>query len=159
MFEIFTNLPKEIAVFLISMIPIGELRASIPIAINVYEMGNFETYFWAVFGNLVPVILIVLFIEKISDYLSHHVYFFNRFFTWLFEHTRKKHSRKFEIYEELFLILFVAIPLPITGGWSGALAAFVFGIPPKKAIPLIALGLMIAGGIVMMITRGVNFVI
>lgn len=159
MIEIFTNLPKEIAVFLISMIPVGELRVSIPLGLNVYHLSATETYLWAVMGNLVPVILILLFLGKISNYLSHHVYYFNRFFEWLFEYTRKKHSKKFERYEELFLVLFVAIPLPITGGWSGAIAAFVFGIPPKKAIPLIALGLLIAGGIVMIVTRGINFVI
>ena len=74
--------------------------------------------------------------------------FFDKFFTFLFERTRRKHSKKFEKWGALALITFVAIPLPITGGWSGALAAFVFGIPFKKALPLIFSGVIIAGVIV-----------
>ena len=81
--------------------------------------------------------------------------FFNRFFTYLFERTRKKHNGKFEKWGALALITFVAIPLPVTGGWSGALAAFVFGIPFKKALPLIFLGVIIAGAIVTGLSLGV----
>jgi len=159
MFEFFTHLPREVAIFLIAMLPVGELRLAIPIAIQHYNMSIASAYFFSVLGNLAPVLLIIFFIEKVSSFLSHRYGIFNKFFKHLFEWTRKKHSRKFEIYEELALILFVAIPLPITGGWSGALAAFVFDIPPRKSIPLITLGLLVAGVIVMAITKGVYFVI
>lgn len=158
MFELFSFLPKEIVIFLISMVPIGELRVAIPIAINKYGMGALSAYTWAVLGNIFPVIFVVFFLEKISAFLSRKVALFNKFFTWLFEHTRKRHGKKFERYEEFFLVLFVAIPLPATGGWSGALAAFVFGIPPKKAIPLISAGILIAGIIVISVTKGITFV-
>ena len=71
----------------------------------------------------------------------------------------KKHSKKFETFEEIALVTFVAIPLPGTGAWSGALVAFVFGIPPKKSIPLIFLGVAIAGIAVSLITLGIKFFI
>jgi len=137
------------------MIPIGELRAAIPIAINNYGMTVSGAYLWAVLGNIVPVLFIIFFLDRTSGYLSRKTQFFNRFFEWLFERTRRKHSKRFETYQELALLFFVAIPLPVTGAWSGSVAAFVFGIPPKKAIPFIILGVLVSGVIVSLITQGI----
>lgn len=141
----------------IAMTPIGELRAAIPLGITHYRLGVLETFLIAVVGNIIPVIIIAYLLEPISKWLSRHSKYFRCFFEWLFERTRKKHSKKFELFEEVALVTFVAIPLPMTGGWSGALAAFVFGIPPKKAIPLVSLGVVIAGVIVTVITVGIRF--
>ncbi|MCK4592165.1 small multi-drug export protein [Candidatus Parcubacteria bacterium] len=151
----FNNFPPEIATFIISMLPISELRGAIPVAIGIYHLNPIEAYFLAVIGNIIPVIFILKYIEPVSKYLMSKCEFFNKFFIYLFEHTRKKHNGKFEKWGALALITFVAIPLPITGGWSGALAAFVFGIPFKKAFPLISLGVMIAGVIVTGLSLGV----
>ncbi len=137
------------------MLPVSELRGAIPLAIGVYNLNPVETYFIAVIGNIIPVIFILKYIDSVSKYLMSRSKFFNKFFTYLFEHTRKKHNGKFEKWGALALITFVAIPLPITGGWSGAIAAFVFGIPFKKALPLISFGIMIAGVIVMGLSLGV----
>jgi len=156
MIEYLSNLPKEAAVFIISMMPVGELRLAIPLAVNKFDMGIKEAFIISVLGNILPVIFIVYFLEDASKYLSHKSKFFHNFFEKLFEKTRKKHGKKFEVYEEIALVSFVAIPLPLTGAWSGALAAFVFGIPPKKSIPLICLGVFIAGVIVSILTVGVG---
>ena len=123
-------------------------------AIGVYHLDPVQTYFIAIIGNIIPVVFILKYIDSISKYLMSRSKFFNKFFTYLFEHTRKKHNGKFEKWGALALITFVAIPLPVTGGWSGALAAFVFGIPFKKALPLISFGIMIAGVIVMGLSLG-----
>jgi len=138
----------QLITFLIAMMPVSELRGAIPVALQVYELSPFSAFFWAVLGNLVAAALVLLLLEPFSNYLRHNFYFFNRFFTWLFERTRRKHNSKFEIWGALALVSFVAIPLPLTGAWTGAVAAFVFGIPFKKAFPLIALGVLIAGIIV-----------
>jgi uncharacterized membrane protein len=143
-----SDFPPVIAVFLLSMLPISELRGAIPIAIGVYNLSPIEAYFWAVIGNIIPVIFILKYLDTVSKFLASRSKKFNSFFLWLFERTRKNHGHKFEKWGALALITFVAIPLPITGGWNGALAAFVFGIPFKKALPLIFLGVMIAGVIV-----------
>lgn len=148
-----------IKILILSMIPIGELRAAIPLGITHYHLGVITTYFIAVVGNMIPIVFIVFLLEPVSNWLIKHSKFFKWFFNWLFERTRKKHSKKFEVFEEVALVTFVAIPLPMTGGWSGALAAFVFGIPPKKSLPLIALGVAIAGIIVTAITVGVGYFI
>jgi uncharacterized membrane protein len=71
----------------------------------------------------------------------------DRFFEWLFARTRKR-SGALEKYGAIGLVLFVAIPLPVTGAWTGSAAAFLFGIPFRKAFPIILLGVMIAGGLV-----------
>jgi uncharacterized membrane protein len=136
------------------MIPIGELRVALPLALTTFQIPLGWAFLIAVLGNTIPVVIIAFLLEPVSKFLSKHSKFFKWFFEWLFEHTRKKHSKKFETLEEIALVTFVASPLPMTGGWSGALAAFVFGIPPKKSIPLIFLGILIAGVIVSIITLG-----
>ena len=137
------------------MLPVSELRGAIPVAIGVYNLNPLEAYFIAIIGNIIPVIFILKYIDFISKYLMSKSKFFHKFFTYLFEHTRKKHSNKFEKWGALALITFVAIPLPVTGGWSGALAAFVFGIPFWRALSLISFGIIIAGVIVMGLSLGV----
>ncbi len=142
-----------IKTFLLAMTPIGELRASIPIALTVYRMDPFMAYIVSVLGNIFAVFLILVFLGTVSKWLSSHFYSFNRFFAWLFSKTRKNHSLKVEKYGSYILPLFVAIPLPVTGGWTASLVAFVFDIPFKKSFPLIASGILVAGGIVVLATN------
>lgn len=144
--------------FLTAMTPVGELRAAIPIALSTYGMGIIETYIISVLGNLVPVIAILWILEPVSKFLMQKFHWANRFFSWLFNRTRKKHSAKFEKYQGFALIGFVGIPLPVTGGWTGSLIAYVFGIPPKKALGQIVIGVLIAGIIVTVIVKTVGYV-
>ena len=147
-------IPPELSTFLIAMSPVFELRGAIPLAIGLYGLPVWSAYFFAVVGNLVPSLSILL-IGVLSNWLSHKFSFFDRFFTWLFARTRSQHAKKFERYKDFALILFVAIPLPFTGVWTASLAAFVFGIPFRRAFPLIAIGAIIAGIIVTLLTLGV----
>jgi uncharacterized membrane protein len=150
--SLFHNLPPQLATFLIAMIPISELRASIPIAIKIYHLSIQSALLWSVLGNLVPMILIVLILEPVANFLSRHIEIFRKFFEWLFEHTRKRGQKKFERWGELAVFILTAIPIPLLGGWTGPLAAFVFNIKLKKSIPLIILGCVTAGIIVMVVT-------
>jgi uncharacterized membrane protein len=150
--HIFQNFPPELATFLIAMIPISELRASIPIAIKVYELPVWSAWLWSVLGNLVPMILIVLILAPIADFLSRHFGIFEKFFAWLFRHTRRRGEKKFERWGEFAVFILTATPIPLLGGWTGPLAAFVFDVKLKKSIPLIILGCMTAGIIVIVIT-------
>ena len=146
-------MPPEIKTFLLAMLPIGELRASIPIAITVYHLPVWSAYFFSVLGNIVPMALIISVLDPISGFLSKKIYFFNRLFNWLFEHTRKANQSKFEkLGKNLAVVVLVATPVPFVGGWTGAIAAFVFGINFKKALPLVILGSLIAGAIVTLTT-------
>jgi len=152
---IFDYFSPEMGTFIISMLPISELRGAIPVAIGLYNLDPIHAYVIAVVGNIIPVIFILATINPVSKYLIKRSKLFNRFFSWLFARTQRKYNHKFEKWGALALITFVAIPLPVTGGYSGAVAAFVFGIPLKKALPLISLGIMIAGVIVTGLSLGV----
>jgi len=148
-------LPVELIILLVSALPIVELRGAIPFALGVYNLSPLSAFFWSIIGNIIPVIFILPLLGIVSNFLSKHSKFFKKFFIWLFERTRKKHNHKFELWGSLMLVLFVAIPLPMTGAWTGALAAFVFGIPFRKALPLIFLGIIIAGVIVSLMSLGI----
>lgn len=145
----------EIQTFLIAMTPIGELRISIPLALEVYHLPVWLAFLISIIGNLIPAIFLLLFLGKISNYLSHQFYFFNRFFTWLFERTKKSQAKKFEKWKEFGLIILVAVPLPFTGVWTGSIYAVLFGIPFKTALLLMAIGVILAGLIVTSITLGI----
>jgi uncharacterized membrane protein len=142
------TIPKDLKVFVMAMLPIIELRGALPYAVCVQpQIWIPKAYLLAVIGNLVPVIPILFLLEPVSTYLR-RVPILDRFLTWLFERTRRR-GKLIEKYEAIGLTMFVAIPLPVTGAWTGALAAFIFGIRRRWAIPCIALGVMIAGVIVL----------
>lgn len=151
--ELFSSVPHWLSTILLSATPISELRGAIPIAIGVYGMDPVETYILAVIGNMLPVIPLLLFLDPVSTYLRRFK-IGDMFFSWLFTRTHHKHSERFEKYGTFALTIFVAIPLPVTGAWTGCAAAFVFGIKFRHALLAISAGVMIAGVIVTAFTLG-----
>jgi uncharacterized membrane protein len=150
--ESLSSLPREAIAFIVSALPIAELRGGIPVA-STLGMGWREAYLVCTAGNFVPVIPIVFLFEPVAAFLRRWAPF-DRFLTRLFARTRRR-SSVVERYEAIGLVLFVAIPLPVTGAWTGALAAYLFGVRPRYAIPAIALGILIAGVVVTLATQGV----
>lgn len=152
------GVPGELVMMLLSSLPLTELRASIPVAYTVMAdqwcWPWWKIYLLAVAGNMIPVPFILMLLGPASRWLSRWKPF-DRFFNWLFERTRNKVGGHIEKYEALGLAVFVAIPLPVTGAWTGSVAAFVFGIPRKLALPSILLGVMAAGAIITLIMNGV----
>ncbi len=146
-----SGVPSWVAVVLISMLPVAELRGGIP-AGKALGMPVWEAALLAVAFNMVPIPFILLLLGPLSSWLSRHSRLMRRFFDWLFARTRRKHSRSFERWKMLALMLFVAIPLPMTGAWSGAVAAFVFDIPFWPSLTFIFLGVLIAAGVVSLAT-------
>lgn len=150
--NLFSGFPKELATFLIAVIPVTELRAALPLAYKVYGLSAFWAWFWSVAGTFFAMVLIVLLLDPVSQLLSKYISFFKKFFDWLFEHTRKKANGKMEKYGEWAIFILAATPVPFLGGMTGALAAFVFGVPLKKSLPLLLFGTMVSGVIVLGIT-------
>lgn len=141
------NLPKELMIFIIATLPIAELRFSIPI--GIYFLGKealAKIFILSVLGNMLPVIFILLLLKPISERLR-HFRLWSKFFDWLFERTRKR-ADLVQKYEALGLVMFVAVPLPVTGAWTGCLAASLFKIRFRYAFLAILLGVIIAGIIV-----------
>jgi len=133
-------------VIAIAASPISELRGAIPIAVSIYDFPWYYAFVFGIVGNLLPVPFILLFLDTIVQLLS-KVYFFDRILKWFFERTRKR-GKIIERYERIGLALFVAIPFPITGAWTGSIAAVLLGLKFRHAILSISIGVLIAGVIV-----------
>ena len=130
--------------------PISELRGAIPLAILEFDFPWYYAYIIAAIGNMLPVPFILLLLNTLTQILSRFT-FFDRFFKWLFTLTRRR-GTLIEKYERIGLVLFVAIPLPITGAWTGSIAAVLLGISFKRAILSIFIGVLISGIIVTCLT-------
>ncbi|OYD14861.1 hypothetical protein CH330_07400 [candidate division WOR-3 bacterium JGI_Cruoil_03_51_56] len=138
--------PRELAVTAIAMLPIVELRGAVPVGINLFKMPWHQAVLFSIIGNMIPIFLILILLDRITVWLG-HIRFFKRFFDWLFARTRKK-SGLIKRYEFWGLVLFVAIPLPVTGAWTGSVAAVVMGVPYWRSMLAIFIGVLIASAIV-----------
>lgn len=149
--NIFNSIPPWLAIMIIAAMPVAELRLSIPIAMLAYNFNPIEAFFLSITGNMLPVIPLLLYLEPVSNFLRRWKTW-DVFFTWLFERTHHRHSATFEKYGSIGLAIFVGIPLPATGAWTGCAAAFVFGFKFKNAILAIFTGVVLAGIIVTVLT-------
>lgn len=143
---------SEVITFLIALLPIAELRGAIPWALTLGDLPWSRAIPWAIAGNMLPIPFILLLLGPVSRFLSRWK-IFDRFFRWLFARTRKR-GKTIEKYKALGLILFVGIPLPVTGGWTGSVAAFLFGIPFWRALVCILIGVCLAAVVVTLTTLG-----
>ncbi|PIU51880.1 ligand-binding protein SH3 [Candidatus Desantisbacteria bacterium CG07_land_8_20_14_0_80_39_15] len=146
------GLPKEFITVIVAMLPIAELRGSIPVALS-FGMNPWPAFWWSILGNMIPVVPILLFLGPVSKWLRHFK-IFGRFFTWLFTRTEKK-SDIIQKYGFWGLAIFVCIPLPVTGAWTGCVAGFLLQMKFWRAFFAILLGVLIAGGIVMFASLGI----
>nr|WP_321497441.1 small multi-drug export protein [uncultured Methanolobus sp.] len=151
--DLLSSFPHWLATIIIGALPVFELRGAIPIALVEFDMSPASAFFFAVLGNMIPVVPLLLFLDPVSTYLRRYA-IFDKFFSWLFGRTHRNHSDNFEKYGTLALTLFVAVPLPVTGAWTGCAAAFVFGIKFRHAFPAILAGVLIAGAIMSILTVG-----
>lgn len=140
------GMPKELVTLIIAALPIAELRGSLPLAI-MFGFSPAKAFVLSVIGNLLPIIPALLFLEPVSNALMRFKPW-KRFFDWLFARTRSK-ADLIQRYEAIGLFLFVAVPLPMTGMWTGCIAASLFRIKFRYAFPAIALGVITAGLIVL----------
>ena len=139
------------------MLPIGELRAAIPLGIITHDLGWFETYWWAVLGNMVPVPFLLWGLDPGSKLVGRFPNPAHRFLVWRTKRLREGRTALFERWGALALVPFVALPLPVTGAWTGCLAAWAFGLPRGKSLAAIAVGVLTAGVIVTaLVELGVN---
>ena len=138
---------------LVSMVPIVELRGGIPFGVTL-GLPVWAAYLAAVIGNILPVPFILVYIRRIFQWMRRRLPRLNRLVDKL---ERKAHlkGRRVTKYKYLGLMLFVAIPLPGTGAWTGALAAAFLDMPLRKAIPSIFAGILIAGIVISILTFGV----
>lgn len=137
-------------VFLISAAPIVELRLAIPLAIETYNIPWYYAFPICVAGNLLPVPFLLRFLGPLSNTIS-RIGIFRSLIQWVFRYTRQR-GGLVEKYGRLGLVLLVAVPLPGTGAWTGAIVAFLLGIDFKISFYCIFTGVIIAGIIVTVLT-------
>jgi len=140
------GISQELIVLIIATLPIIELRGALPLAIHYFHLSYLKGLILSIIGNLLPILPILFLLRFILNLLI-KIPFLKKFFDWLFERTQKK-SKIIEKYEILGLIIFVGIPLPTTGAWTGALASFILGLKPILSFLAIALGVFLAALIV-----------
>lgn len=143
------NVNPYIAVFIIAMLPVVELRGAIPAGIAMGLRWEF-VILYSILGNIVPVFFI-LFLLKPAENILRKMRLFDLFFIWLYKRTMRK-SKSVEKYEQLGLMFFVSIPLPVTGAWTGSLIAYLLKFKYLKSIFFISAGVCIASVIVSTIT-------
>lgn len=149
---------RELCVFFCSMIPVIELRGAIPLGAG-FGLPFWQTFLLAVAGNLLPVPFILLFIKKFIGFASRSkIGFLKKFAQWLIKKV-DKNKAKIEKFSFFGVCLFVAIPLPMTGAWTGSLVAAMLDMKFWKAILSCLLGLLIAGTVVTLISYGVAAIV
>jgi len=152
--ELFKNLPPQLATLLIAMIPIAELRVSIPVALGIYQLPVWQVIFFSIVADILIATMIIYYLGPIYNFLSGKSRLIDDFFAWIFRRTRKKFEPKYEIWGNIALMLFVAVPLPITGAWTGSIASWLFGMPKSKSLFYVSLGVIISAGIVTLVSLG-----
>lgn len=147
---------KYLIVFLISMVPLIELRGAIPYAVG-FNLPIVPSLIVAVIGNIIPVPFIYLFARKVLEWGKDKKYI-GKFFTWCLEKGEKggkKLQAKAGRGLYIALLLFVGIPLPGTGAWTGTLAASFLDMGFKKSVIYVLLGVLLAGAIMLAASLGV----
>lgn len=149
-----TTLGKILATFLVSMVPVIELRLAIPIGVG-YGLPYWVAVAASIIGNLVPVPFIILFIRKIFELMRK----WSKKLDGLVTRLEKRAESKSDVVQKYAfwgLFVLVAIPLPGTGAWTGALVAAMLDMRLKRAFPAIALGVLGAAAIVTIATFGAD---
>lgn len=154
--DLLDGMPNQLIVFIVSMVPLIELRGGL-IAAALLGMPLWEGVLFCLAGNIVPIPFILLFITPLFNWLKKTKLF--RPMVEKLEARSMGKSEKIQKYQFWGLVLFVGIPLPGTGAWTGALIASLLNIKLKKAVPAIFLGLVLATTIMCVITYGIPAVV
>lgn len=150
-------LKKYLIVFFVSMVPFIELRAAIPMALDVYKLDVLTSYIVCIIGNMLPVPIIFFFARKVLEWGCDKK-FIGKFFTWCInkgERGGEKLKAKADKGIYIALLLFVGIPLPGTGAWTGTLAASFLDLDFKKSAMACMGGVVLAGIIMGLASAGV----
>lgn len=151
----YRDLSQALSVFLLAATPFGELRASIPVAVVLYKMSAFDALFWSVLGNASPILLIYGLGHAWLGYVDRHKRsVWHRWTDRVLRRTHREFKRRYDHWGLVALTIFVALPLPFSGAWIASIAAFMFGIPLRKAFPFIFVGIIAAGFLMLFLTNG-----
>ena len=138
----------ELTVILTSMTPVGELRASIPLGLLVYDLAWPLVLVLAIAGNVIPVPFIIIGLRTVGSRLERRDDFVGSLLRWRTERIERTWGERVRRYGFWGVMLIVAIPLPLTGAWTGSLAVWALRVPLRTGFAAIAAGVFVAGTIV-----------
>jgi len=150
--ELLKGLPKELIVAIAAALPVSEVRGAVPIGVY-FDFPPLKILIISIAASIVPVFPILWFLSTLTERLR-KINSFDRFFEWLFNRTRTR-STIIERFEVLGLTLFIAIPFPTTGVWTGCIAAYLFGLPWGHTFLAATVGTTIASLIMLGLSLGV----
>jgi uncharacterized membrane protein len=158
-----TSLPiaiKYIFTIILGATPIIELRYAAVISQYAFGLTPLQSFICGLIGNIIPVYFIVKYIRPLFDFFGRWK-FFKKIIDWASEKATKKiaESKRLQNFAALGLFLFVAVPIPTTGAWVGSLIANFLDMPPKKAVPPIILGIIVAGIITVSANGGIQYLL
>ena len=133
--------------------PVGELRAAIPLAVVKFDLTWYQAMGWALLGNLLPVLILPWVLQRAGHVLLGFPQPIRGLLAWRAGKLRSGGGPWVEKYGRLALVPFVATPLPFTGAWTGCLAAWALDIKPRRSIPFLALGVLVAAVAVTILTE------
>ena len=149
---------SELLTFLVAAAPLSEVRGAIPLALGLH-LSPAAAFLWAVAGNCFITLPLYFLLRRASIRLDEKIGVFHRTVAWISDRTRLRHGGRFLDaptwwLKAIALAFFVAVPLPLTGAWTGVLLAVLFDIPPRYAFPALFFGILAAGLIVLGISMG-----
>ncbi len=152
--DIFQIVPPEVGTFFLSMLPMTETRVSLPLAMTVFHLSDLSSLFWVFVGNMMVVPIAFFWFSPLLSLAEKR---WKKFHYFLDHHVRTletKHRMGYEKYGMLLLFLITAIPLPALGMWTSSLLAVVFKMKSRRTVLYLALGQLVAMGIVFSLTKG-----
>jgi uncharacterized membrane protein len=150
--QLLSGIPPLLTVLVLSVAPVVELRAAIPVGIGVYDLPVAQVFLIAVAGNMIPAFILLYGWDWFVDLAAKHWPWLGRIMSRWYQKTQVQWDAKIEKYGPWALILFVAVPLPGSGVWSGALAAWIFQLEKTKALLSLLAGVIISALIVTILT-------
>lgn len=143
----------ELIIFLVSGLPFVELRLGLPLGI-AFGLTPYAAFFLSTLGTLTATIIAIYLLDPVVQFIRRYSKPLNKLVEKIFAKTRHAHSEKFNRFGALFLLLFVAVPIPGSGGYTGALIAYLFDIPKKYAVLLVGTGVILSGFVMLAIVTG-----
>ncbi len=142
------SFPREIATLILAALPVTELRLALPVAMHVWLLLPLQAYFWAVIGNLIPLLPLFFGLEWVRKIVEKYSPWLTKGIDKIVKRAHDKVNHSYEKHGAIALFLFTALPLPLTGLYTATLAAVALKVPFKYAGPAIIIGVLTAGIIV-----------
>lgn len=145
--------------FFSGMSPIGEVRLAIPLGRTTYDLAWYEAFGWGVLGNLVPVVLLLWGLGPASRLLLAFPNPAGRLLQWRADRLQRNTARAVQRWGAFTaLAVFVAVPLPLSGAWTGCILAWALGLPRRVSLPAVVLGVLVSGAVVTaLVEAGLHF--